>query len=148
MVGPGQGTRRAAQGACARGRSAGISVRRGRPSPCLSLRQDAPRGSGGRSSAYGQCLKSVRQHTPRVSGYPEGPWPRQWGFAGSPLHCPLRTARGQSPPPTRELHTSFQPCNYLARRLGYCHKASHPPKPREGNRRSVEAEEWKGKGEE
>lgn len=103
------------------------------------------------------CLRAVpeiseTQHTPRVSGHPEGaprgPWPRQWGFAGSPLHCPLGTARGQSPPPTRELHASVQPCNYLARRLGYCHKASHPPKPREGNTRSVEAAEWTGKGEE
>lgn len=68
-----------------------------------------------------------------------------WGLRRVPTSLSAPPASGQdAPPPTRELHTSFQPCHYLERRLEFCHKSSHLPKPWKGKTRSVEAAEWTG----
>lgn len=47
--------------------------------------------------------------------------------------------------PLQQLHTSLQPCNSRGRRLEFCPKASHTPRHREGDPRSVEGAEWTGR---
>lgn len=140
MVGSGWGGRlagsaAAAGGVCARTRC-GVSAPRGRPSPCFPLRQDEPRGSGGWSSAYGQCLKSVRHsiHHGEVDTRTNRGGSRGQGDGASKgSHFTARSlARGQTSPPGN-CTESFRPCNYLERRLEFCHKASHPPQPAGGN---------------
>lgn len=76
MAGPGRGRKCGGGGGRVARARRGISAPRGRPSPCLELPQDARRGSGGWSSAYGPCLKSVETHAPRISGHP---WNRGGG---------------------------------------------------------------------
>ncbi|XP_039737130.1 spermatogenesis-associated protein 45 isoform X1 [Pteropus medius] len=139
MLGPKPGGRGGGRVAAAAAAAGGVCVRarRGDQRPAGAA-ASMPRAAAGRAKGERRPELRVRTvpeisgdtaHT-AVSGHPEEPRPTAVGPRSVPTSLSPSADRPPSPPSafTQEWNTSFQPCNYLERRLDLCHRASRTPR--------------------